>query len=395
MAHDTTFSGATGCSKTLSLTRPIFDWLRTLDPAARREEQSLYDVGDGLLFCQLRSTSSRRYAVHQAIEALSDMADEHLESSAPAPTLLRLLIREPRMLDVGLLVHVAALQRASVMPRDQGFYPAILLAELLQDILGSGRPAFQLMWAILGHSHPLLVAEVRRTAREIDAGYGPSARWPTPLKARALRAALASLRDAWTQRSTFLIEQARRNGGLQSDVVADFPNEDRAAIARHVSSVNRASARSGAEARLQAAASWPAHADAVLGNLEDSVGWLRLYIAYLARIVSGLRRLAPRADATSVKALADSADELVQHDVIYALARGTDSFSHDRVRIFSVRETRSQRNDVDPATRRQRLCRQRRAFLASGIEIVPADWSELLAELGNLYFGAERRRGCA
>lgn len=185
--------------KSLSLgeLRPVAGWLRLLPPAQRWDPCfRLYETSEHLM--RRLSEPDELDLTQAAAQTLSTWAEGCLDEPRLLPPLGRALLREPRLLEFGLLVHAAALLHATEMPRSQGFYPAVLLQELLDDL--DRRPASPAAVRLLGHvlaeQHPEGVASITRTAASWPRGYGTST-WPPPSQAHDLTHALAEIRPLW------------------------------------------------------------------------------------------------------------------------------------------------------------------------------------------------------
>lgn len=376
--------------------RAVRRWLSNLPRELRRADGGwVYELGDEVVFGQLHGAGGLGPdAVHAAVEGLSEVAEHALESARLREAMFRLALVEPRAVDLGLLLHGAALSRAAAMPREQGFAPALLLHDLVVDLTASADPAVRLAWEVLALRMPAEVARARAAAAMIRPGFGQGVPWPAPSEVAALQAGLRALDAGWDQVAARLhqaVAPAGSGATLAWPAVASLigPGEPpRPNIAPLLDAINRPAQRVTAETRLRAALGWAARARAVLANLDGKLGWLRLYFAWLTRIVTGVRRLA-LTDGEPARVFARTGEVFMQ-DILRPIALGVDSFEGQPVMLFSTQELGWQSGAEPAETRRQRLRRQRLQCVSGALDVIDGDWIELLQEIGHLYFDERR-----
>lgn len=384
--------------------RPVAGWLRTLPPAQRRDPCfRLYETGEQLA---LRlSRPAELHVTQAAAQALSTWAEGCIDDPLLLAPLLRVLLREPRLIEFVLLVHAAALLHATEMPRSQGFYPAVLLQEFLDDV--DRRPAspsaVRLLWSILAVQHPEQIACIARSVAAWPRGYGASV-WPSPEQARDLMRSLQELRPSWERLAGALLAalpaptEPLPSAALGPDIASASPATQEA-INRCLTELNRPAQRTNPARRLTEALGWPARALGLLGNLQHARGWLHVHLAYLQRIVPALQARARLRMSSGVPRLArhsNEADEAchglnevretLSQDVVYAMAQGMESFAGQRVDMFSVIRPRPRAPGVSVEVHRKRLERQRTACLGGALDVVPPAGLDLIGEFAAAYF---------
>lgn len=368
----------------------LAQWLEALPDELRRlAGPHPYELGDSVLYRQLHDPSDM--LARSAIAALGRVTEGYFERQEDRLPLAGAVLAEPRLLDLGLIVHAAALLPASRMPRHQGFYAATLLDRVLSDI-DRGDVALRLVRLLLEAMEPALCARLRETAAPITRGFGPNADWPSPGEAAALADLLETLRPRWLDVAGVLHDAVQEHGIVPGSALlawgrlpAAVDGQARALL----EPINRPVQRENAETRLRAALGWPAWAHAIFTNLRGKTGWLRLHLAYLIRIAAGIGRLAGPPAPDQAFFLLDRAGEVFEQDLVYVMARGLDSFAGQTVELFSPRAPRATLVDIDLDARRQRLRRQRVACLDGALDVIEDDFMDLLADIAELCFERE------
>jgi len=351
-------------------------WLDALPDELRRAQGAcMYELGDSIVYPQLADPPAED-RLRQTAEFVSDQAESYIDGD-PSP-LAAMLLEEQRLPELGLLLFAAFLSNRRI-PRHQGFYPAILLdREVLSVVKETGKrenPGITLLWAIFCAREPNLARRIHEAAAPFERGFGARIRWPDGLEATRLRAAITAARVPWESLGGRLLFAARDAGGkLPFEAVeAALPSNPRGEteIKWLVHAINRERQKITPEDILRCAMTWPLRASRVLGNLEGELGWLRLYVAYLEALLSGLYRTAQSSEKIA-HALLDTSAEAIERDIAFPLASGVGPIE-DATGLFE---------DLSyDQTRKKRLSRQRERCLRGVPEIAPADWIDLLRDI--------------
>ncbi len=248
---------------------PLLAWLRAL-PAPLRRLRGMHMplLADEAVLPDLEHAQSVFDTLQDAADGICLLSEHALHDRRVARRLLRLLLREPRILDLGLLLALAYLsllrdadsQRLRVQP----FYPSSLVDGFLADLSGSGRSddVSAVLSAIGSPAWNRLWAPLERHAASLQQSLVSGAIWPRPAQAATILQHLCELRPAWEAGVATLLHG---DSAVASVMPATRRQREQAALMRH-------------------ALSWPQRASAVFRCLAEKEGWLRLYCAYLNRI---------------------------------------------------------------------------------------------------------------
>lgn len=359
-------------------------WLETL-PADLRGDPScqLYRLAEEVIYLQLHDASSAKL-LRDAVRFVSTLAEEHRDNPADQ-RFLRLLIDEPRAIELGLVMVATQLSQAKVIPREQTFYPAIMFE---RDVLSvplrtneANEPAHGLLWALVGQKNARIVEEIEDTCKNmIERGFTRGVRWPGSDATRRLRSAIASIRDDWENLANQLLFAMRQNNGCLSIKTVDAITAPARLPGREsiLNNINRTRQRLTPEALMLSAMAWPIRADKLLGNMEEDDGSVRLGITYIEILWTGILRTILMKNR-DIAALEESCREVILHDIAYWIAQGVD-YHEEEVTLFNL-DTK----DKLDMTRRKRLSRQRERCLRGAFKVADPDWMQLLREIGALY----------
>lgn len=360
-------------------------WLHTLPNDLRRAPTcQIYALADEVIFNRLQMEPSSPL-VRNAVDCLSDLASEHLENEADT-AFVALLVREPRAIELGLVIAAAQMSLANEIPRQQKFYPAVLFdREILSVVLAAGDrdyPETGLLWAMIGLHDPGIVNDILACTARIDQGFAEGIRWPDIDVSKQLRYAIASIRDKWEIMARKMLFALRKNDGkLPLSIVEALIAPKKLPGGRtFVNGINRPRQKATPERLLVSAMQWPIRADRLLGNLELADGSLRLHIAYMHALWSSILRVAHEHDRNEMH-LATHYAEVIQRDIAYVIAQGTD-YPEKTVSLFHIAENY-------PQTRKKRLSRQRAKCLRDVLPIIDSDWVELLRDIASSYTNTE------
>jgi len=363
----------------------ITSWLQDVPKDLRQARGArLYELGDEVVYAQLTDESAAAL-LRRTVEFVSDLAQEHLDGCGGA-AFARAILEEPRLVELGLLIVSAQLSRTAWMPRDQGFYPAILLERDVLSVIKHtserDQPAVSLVWKLVSLREPALVQQIEDSAVAVERGFAEGARWPDGEEAARLRSAIAAARSVWESLAGALLFAVQSQGGklpMEAVEAAASPaGMLRAERVLLVDSINRSRQRQDVHDLIRGAMAWPIRADGVLGNLEGELGWLRLYIAYLQAIWSGVLRAAQTC-GHDAGALVERCGEVIERDLAYPIAAGVEPLE-DVVTLFREASSYDQ-------TRKKRLSRQRERCLRGALDVVESDWVDLLRDIAAGYLG--------
>lgn len=365
----------------------IHRWLQTLPDELRHAPTSQLSVlADEVIFNQLQAAPSRAL-VRSATEFLSELANEYLDDERNT-AFVELLVKEPRAIELGLVIVGAQLSRADEIPRIQKFYPAVLFdRDVLSVVLTTGdrdHPETGLVWAILGLREPELAHEILECIKTIEHGFTPGTRWPDVHNAQELRNAIASLREPWESIAGKMLFAIRKNNGLLPMSLVNALTAPHILPQRQdfVNNINRPRQKLSPERLLRSAMAWPLRADRLLEHLELPDGSLRLHIAYIEALWSGLLRAVQKCRSNPSYLVSNYA-EIIQRDIAFPIAHGT----YGGENIAAVY---TDAPDYDQ-TRKKRLSRQRQRCLREGLNTIDSDWVDLLRDIASSYVDGESK----
>jgi hypothetical protein len=372
-------------------------WLSTLDPQLRRSRGIAIDqLVDEVVYRQL-VIADERPTLAAALGSLSSIADDARADLCAQQVLAWLLAREPRLRDLGALFVHAALRRARGFPRDQRFYPAVMLQRILDTIdrvTGDDRGTM-LVWNILEHQDARArMDELVTAAAPIARGYEGSVPWPTPPQAARLASAVEAVSAPWEGVAGLLLHAIQDpTKQLDESLVARLAGTS-APLAQPLRAL--AAQVHGLERRHQAtllrrAKAWPSRSARVLGNLAAEHGPQRLYYAYLHDVLGGIEaavlRLAreqhQEVDELTPERVHEAMPELFERDCVWPMAVAMDSsFADEIADLFSDEPT------LDAAGR-QRLKRQRESCLTDPLQEVEDETMQMLEDIHERFYCQE------
>lgn len=335
---------------------PIATWARTLPMALRTAPTlEIVKLAREVLLPQLTSTrgSARFDLVQDAADVLALLAENALSSRSVTSSALQLWKREPRFLDFGLIVAtshlVIAAERLGVRFATPEFYPNQMLANVLSEIAGRAHnPVVAQLFAELAASSASrdVVAALREAAAGLTHSLSPRQPWPGARQAALVAERTAALAPAWLFGAT-----------------------------RRIVALEEKGAALGLRKHAQSALGWAQRAEAIFRCLAGTLGWVRLYVAYLCKITPPILRQAQKDPAPVI--------ELSQRDLMWPCARLTGGSSSETEPEPLYREPR-----FDTAAR-QRLHRMREQCLDGELEVPSSELIEVLCDFGRHYYGEE------
>lgn len=357
-------------------------WLRSLPTSLRQDEQScLSRLATFVLREQLQDESTLPN-LRQAVEFVSELALAHHEHPG-GMSFVETIVYEPRLVELGLNMVTAQLTHARNIPRDQGFYPAVLFHREVLSVLGYAAerddPVASLLWNLITLRQTSLAYEASRCAEQIGMTYRKTARWPSPAELTDLRGYIGVVRPMWETLARQMDEAIADNHGVLPAAVIQaltasgnfLPAECR----RYAQIINRHREKRTPRDLVRRAFFWPHRVERILENLQGPLGVQRLYASYQHALWSKLCSDICLSDR-NVAHIAVKWREIIARDIAYPIALGTEP-------IPDVREFFQGACDVP--LHKKRLSRQRERCLREPLSLIESDWIADLEDLALEY----------
>lgn len=337
----------------------VGQWLARLDPEWRHwSGKQLLEFGDCVVYPQIRLEGFTR--VEGILKDLASMA-KRLRDQPPSPD--NSIFNESRLLDLGMLFHLASVIGASQTPRSQAYFPAVLLERMvLQPLAGNGDLPQKLIHHLLPpRLRSALLASVSDSSLF---GFGKRVRWPTPEEAGRMHRVVRSCKAEWERLVELLLDHTEA-GRL---VFEDSARSDDPEVRLLIDELNDSGQRESIRLRLDRTRHTMVRAEGILANLARPEGWFALHTAWIVRVLEYLHKRV---------ATGCPAGELAVRELLLPMSLLQESFSG---RPFNIYEEAPPLPDA----RRQRLRRERAQCSQEPLPILESDDFDLIRDLSEL-----------
>lgn len=371
----------------VDLPKNVTTWLDSLPSDLRHDDHSCLDkLGDQVVYGQLRDSFARTN-LKQTVEFVADLSQDFVDG-LERTRFVEVLGAEPRLIELGLLIAFSQLSLTQQIPRDQEFYPAVLLdrevLSVVKHLAERDQPAVSLLWWLVRLHESSLAQQIETSLKDVERGYAKTTLWPSSDLASRLCLMLTSIESLWERLACDLIVATQQTGGrLPMFAVEDAAKPFaimRAERALIVENINRPRQKRRPVDLLRAAMQWPRRASKILGNLAGNYGSLRLYGAYVQTIWSSVLKGARR-HRFDVPTFLEHSAEVLERDIAYPIFAGVEPLE-DVVTLF-------EEACAYDLVRKKRLSRQRERCLRVGLDVVEADFVEMLRDIGWSYVDIE------
>jgi len=369
----------THAPRRIELPNYVETWLESLPPDVRYASSScLGELADRVVYTQVKDRFQRANLVRVA-GFVSDLAQSHLEG-ATHTRFVEVALLAPRVIELGLIIALAQLSGTRGIPRDQGYYPAVLfdreVLSIVKHAAERDQPAVALLWTLASAHDPVLAQNIETSMKDVARGFAKTPRWPNAHESMTFRHALSQLMPRWKSLADKLIEATTRGDGtlpmLAVEQAAKPLHVSRVETRLLVDAINRRRQKRSPADLLCMAMQWPIRAGRVVDNLAGDLGSLRLYSAYVCAIWSGVFDVAQRCQQ-NLSTFVEHAGELFERDIAHPIAAG--------VEPSQTMDTLFEDASSYDTTRKKRLSRQRERCLHAGLGVMDVDWIDLLREI--------------